>query len=202
MIEQIYKNKKAILFATGPCLTQEQISFVRENKKDDFVIFGCNDSYRFIDYLDVHYACDTKWWDLWGDNFKESRPDLESWTQCSHSANKFNINHIPGTGGAGLSLDKKLIHFGSNSGYQQLNLSFLMGCQKFYLLGYTMRTLENTHYFGDHPPGLQKRSPYTKFIESFNTIQKEIKPLIHVCSPESSLNRIFQYTPIEEIFND
>lgn len=198
-----YRNKIAILFAMGPTLKDEEIDFVREHKTDDHIVFGCNDAYKYIDYLDEHYACDTKWWNVHHEAVIEHRPEKTSWTQCKTSAEKYSLNHIPGKGAPGLSIKRDLIHYGSNSGFQQLNLAFLMGCKKFYLLGYTMGVIDNvTHFFGDHPPSLQRKSPYNKFVQQFSTIQKEIRPLIRLSTERSALKNIFRYTPVEEIFND
>lgn len=55
----------------------------------------------------------------------------------------------------GLSLDPELVHTGSNSGYQAINLAVLLGAARILLLGYDMRiTGERTHWHGDHPVGM------------------------------------------------
>jgi len=193
-----YRNKPAILIATGPSLTEEVIEIIRPYK-DDFIIFGCNDSYKVIDFLDLHYACDKAWWDLHAESFREKYPDLEAWTQSEEYKNsEFNLNVIAGVSERGLSLDSSLIHWGKNSGYQLLNIAFLMGCNKFLLVGYNMQRVNGKmHYFGDHPAELSRSSPYDKFVRSFNTIQPEIKELIVNCTPESALI-MFQYKDLQE----
>lgn len=187
-IKQRFKNKPAILIATGPSLTEEVVEVIRKYK-DDYVIFGCNDTYRLVDFLDIHYACDKKWWDHHGHKFREKFPELESWTQSKESAQKYGLNLVEGEHRPRLSTDPTKIHWGSNSGFQQLNLAFLMGCSKFILVGYNMRRdgKNKSHFFGDHPGNLKSSSPYPKFIEAFNLIQKEIKPFIVNCTPESAL---------------
>ena len=196
MIQQKYKNKKAILIATGPSLTEEVIETIRPYK-DDFVIFGCNDSYKVVDFLDFHYACDNKWWEFHYDTFKEKYPHLQAWTQAKEYQDKLTI--IKGKPAKGLSLDSSLIHWGSNSGYQLLNIAFLMGCSKFILVGYNMQAIKGKkHYFGEHPPGLSKNSPYNKFVAAFNTIQPEIKELIINCTPNSAL-KMFKQKDLREV---
>lgn len=196
MIQQQYKNKKAILIATGPSLTEEVIETIRPYK-DDFVIFGCNDSYKVVDFLDFHYACDNKWWNLHYDTFKEKYPQLRSWTQAEEYKDKLTV--VKGTSARGLSLNSSLIHWGKNSGYQLLNLAFLMGCSKFILVGYNMQKVDGVmHYFGDHPPGLGKSSPYNSFVQCFNTIQPEIKELIINCTPNSALT-MFKQKDLREV---
>jgi len=197
MIEQKFKNKKAILMASGPSLTQEVIEAIRPYK-DRFVIFGCNDVYKVVDYLDVHYACDTAWWTIWGEHLKATRPNLESWTQCKTSAQKYNVNYTPGKHQNKLSISSKYIHYGANSGFQQLNLAFLMGCCKFILVGYNMKKVsDKTHFFGDHPKNLQRSSPYPRFVDNFSKIQGEIKDLIVNCTEDSALN-CFRTSKLED----
>jgi len=201
MVPLKYRNKKAILIATGPSLTEEVIETIRPYK-DRFIIFGCNDSYRVVDFLNVHYACDKQWWDKWGENLKETQPRLYSWTQDKNSATKYGVKHTAGKHQRGLSLNSEMIHFGSNSGYQLLNLAFLMGCSKFILVGYNMQVVDNKrHFFGDHPKGLNNSSPYNRFIQAYNTIQQPIKDLVVNCTPNSALD-CFKFSILEKELND
>jgi len=187
--------------ASGPSLTEKVIEQIRPHK-DRFIIFGCNDIYKVVDYLDVHYACDTAWWNMWGEHIKKLRPSLESWTQCKPSSEKYKINHVQGQHKPKLSINQNEIHYGSNSGYQQLNLAFLMGCSRFILVGYNMKKINNkSHYFGDHPKELKRNSPYPRFVSAFATIQPEIRELIINCTPDSALT-MFEQKPLEEILND
>lgn len=184
--------------ATGPSLTEEVVEYVRKHRTEQHVIFGCNDSYKICDFLDVHYACDTRWWDHNGKDFKEKFPSLESWTQCKKSSETYEINWTSGKHNAGLSIDPNCIHYGSNSGYQQLNIAFLMGCNKFILLGYNMQHVAGkTHFFGDHGAGMNNNSPYHMFLTKYGTIQKPIKNLIVNCTENSLLN-CFRKSTLEE----
>jgi hypothetical protein len=197
MIPLKFRNKPAILVATGPSLTEEVVDTIRKYR-DKFIFFGCNDSYKIIDFLDVHYACDKQWWVTHGEDFRKQRPKLESWTQHKESAEQFNLNYTPGTHTKDLSLNSNSIHFGSNSGYQLLNIAFLMGCNKFILVGYNMQVVRNKrHFFGDHPQGLNNSSPYSRFVQAYKTINPEIAKLIVNCTPNSALI-FFNQTPLEE----
>jgi hypothetical protein len=199
MINQKFRNKKAILIATGPSLTEEVVDIIRKYK-NDFVIFGCNDSYRIVDFLDIHYACDTAWWNIHAEPFREKYPFLETWTQSKeHKNTEFNLNVIKGGSLPGLSLKSDFIHWGSNSGYQLLNIAFLMGCCRFILVGYNMQQVNGQrHYFGEHPESMKRNSPYPAFVKAFSTIQPEIKELIINCTPDSALT-IFPYQNLEEV---
>ena len=191
-----YRNRPAILMATGPSLTEEVVEYVREHKTNH-VVFGCNDVYRICDFMDVHYACDTRWWKTNGPEFRKLFPTLESWTQDQRASKEFELNHTAGKHLPGLSIDPKLIHFGSNSGYQMLNIAFLMGCNKFILLGYNMKHIDNkTHFFGDHE-GMNNNSPYKTFLIKFKTVQPEIAKLVVNCTENTAL-RNFRISTLEK----
>ena len=185
--------------ATGPSLTEEVIEYVREHK-GDHVVFGCNDVYKVCDFMDVHYACDTRWWSHNGEDFRKKFPEQESWTQCKTSAPKYNLLWTNGKHDNGLSTNPEIIHFGSNSGYQMLNIAFLMGCNKFILLGYNMQHFGGkSHFFGDHGGGMNNKSPYPSFLQKFKTIQQPIKKLIVNCTDNSALKEFRQSTLEEEL---
>jgi hypothetical protein len=187
MIPRKYEGRPVVLCATGPSLTNDVVETLREFK-DKVIIFGINDSYKIIDFLDEHYACDTRWWNMWGEDFKQKYPTLSAWTQSDISAKAYNVQHIPGVHKSTISTDPALIHFGQNSGFQALNIAYLMGGSRFILCGYNMGAIEGkSHFFGDHPPALNKKSPYDVFIRSYREIQPEIKAMVTNCTPSSAL---------------
>lgn len=187
----IYPNEVAVLLATGPSLTEEVIETIRPYHNSGKVrVFGCNDSYKLCNFLDVHYACDKAWWEYNGMDTLHNLPSTcHVWTQDPESAQKFHINHISGEHRKGLYIkDRNLIYFGSNSGFQLLNLAYHYGIRKFLLAGYNMTPVgDKNHFFGNHPSKLQKSSPYGKFVLEFATIQKEIRELVINCTPNSAL---------------
>jgi len=192
-----FRNRPCILIATGPSLTETVVETLRKYK-DNFLIMGCNDAYKIVDFLDIHYACDDKWWEHNGIEFREKFPSLESWSQCRQElCDKYSLNRLVGEHKDNLSHDSKKIHFGSNSGFQLLNLAWLFGCSKFYLVGYNMQMSQGKrHFFGDHPKGLNNNSPYPRFVQSFDRIDSRIKPLIINCTPDSAL-KMFRYVDLE-----
>lgn len=174
-----------------------------EEYKDDYIIFGCNDSYKVIPWLDEHYACDDRWWRFNGPDFRKRCPNLSSWTQSKEGAKSWNIQLVQGYHRDLMSIDSSYIHFGSNSGFQMLNIAFLMGCSKFILVGYDMQHInKKTHFFGDHPGGMSNSSPYGKFINYYSKIQPEIRELIVNCSPNSALTVFRKNTLREELENN
>lgn len=197
-IEILYPNRSAILYASGPSLTEKVVEKIHPHKHR-FIHFGCNNTFDIVPFLDVHYACDTKWWRMYNGEVKQKIPYIKSYTQCSESAEEYNLNFIKGKHLAGLSTKEDLIHYGGNSGYQQLNLAFLMGVSQVFLVGYDMGFRSGkSHYFGNYPAPLQINSPYKLFIEKYREIQPVFQDRITNCTLGSSVTN-FRFCNLEDV---
>lgn len=101
------------------------------------------------------------------------------------------INVIRSAPHSGISTDPSLIHTGSNSGFQALNLAILAGASRVLLLGYDMQpTNGQSHWFGDHPGSLNRASPFAVFRKAFEDAADQIARLgveVINCSRETSL---------------
>ena len=196
-IPRIYKGVEAIIAAPGPSLTPEVVNALRE-VRDRYAIFGVGDVYKVIDFLDEHYACDARWWNIHGDKINSMYPKLSMWCHDS-DGEKYGAKKVNGIGSPGFSTNPSLIHYGSNSGYQLLNLAYLWGCTKMILVGYNMKKVgSQSHFFtGPREGNLQVNSPYPVFAKKYNTIQKEIRDMIINCTPDSALT-CFEKQRLEE----
>jgi hypothetical protein len=174
-IERVFPDKTAILFATGPGLTPEVVAEVMAARSvNDLKLFGCNDAFRIVPELDVHYACDFSWWRKHFQSMKDYPTTHGMWTQePAMSRTEFpGLRRIAGTAAAGLSRKQNLIHFGNNSGYQLINLAYLFGVRNFILCGYNMKVVnKRRHFFGDHPEGLNRSGSYSGFVQNYETIK-------------------------------
>jgi hypothetical protein len=203
-ISRRYEDRVGVVFASGPSLDEETVEKIRPFHESGKVIaFGCNDTYRLVPYLDEFYACDKHWWDYHKDRFFDMR-DMDRarlWTQDGATAESLGINYIKGRySNKGLSQDPALIHFGSNSGFQLLNIAMLMGIRKAILVGYNLQKVDNvSHFFGDHPGKLNKNSPYEKFRDAFKQIKDAQKEMIVNCTPRTALKSIRKADLLEEL---
>lgn len=178
-IERVFEGDTAVLFATGPSLTEAVVDTVltfRSRSMEPLRLFGCNDSYRVVPALDVHYACDAKWWLIHYKELHDYHVTRGLWTQEAQMARAEypKLHRIAGRSGGGLSTKQDLIHFGNNSGYQLINVAYLFGIKKMILCGYNMSVQDGKrHFFGDHPQGLNRSGNYTGFVSNFNTIKPD-----------------------------
>ena len=126
-------------------------------------------------WADVLYGCDERWWDsqngamdFAGEKYSTHDRDSTS-NDKTAAAEKYGIKLVKGGPGAGFSLDQGLVHYGDNSGFQALNLAILFGSSYIVLVGYDMRLVGGKgHFFGDHPPGLFRRTEYESFAKKFD----------------------------------
>jgi len=69
---------------------------------------------------------------------------LETWPECAAIP---GVTYLQWSLAEGLSADPTTICTGGNSGYGALNLAFLKGCRKIYLLGYDMDPAQDDKFF-------------------------------------------------------
>lgn len=176
-----------VVAATGPSLTAEVAAKVRRARwpSEKCRVVAVNDAYRLLPYADILYACDERWWGLHIDSIRQTFHG-ERWT--THEENSggngqhvndkraladAGLNFVRGRDGDVFSADPSTIHYGSNSGFQAVNLALLKGATRVILVGFDMRLVGGArHFFGDHPAPLHNRSDYRDFIVPFRTAAK------------------------------
>lgn len=195
---------KYICIASGPSLTKEDVEYIRVNRTDHAVMV-VNDNYKLAPWAEFLYACDGKWWDVYVQDVK-AKFKGECWTQEVEHSKKYDLNYIQGLHTSGLGKNGR-IHYGSNSGYQAVNLCYLFGAKEIMLIGYDMKVDKNKkqHWFGAHPGSLNANSPYDSFARNFNglacDLEKEKIKVIN-CTRDTALNcfkkqKLEEYLPLK-----
>jgi len=200
IIPRCYEGKTAVCFASGPSLTHDVVERIRPyHEAGRVVACGLNDTYRIVDYLDEFYACDTSWWDYHiahdheGRNVLTQKARIWGNTTAELSLQAHDINIVEGSSARGFSDNPRVIHWGSNSGYQLLNLVWLMGVKRILLVGYNMQVPNKLgekahHFFGPHPKPMSQAGSYQGFVRNYQTIQLDIRKCIINCTPDSALD--------------
>lgn len=132
-------------------------------------LYCVNDAYRLAPW-GVLYACDYRWW---LDHEAASRHVTERWTCDEKAAKAFpSLRWIKGWPRPGLGTD--CLHYGDNSGYQAINLAFVHGFRRLYLLGFDLgHDGSKAHFFGSHAGRCRDNPRYGDFIRNFNLMQPE-----------------------------
>lgn len=159
-IVPVWHRQTVACVGTGPSLTRGDVNYLRGRVN----VIAINDAHRLAPWADVLYGCDYKWWH-WHGGVPEFRG--AKFTQDPRAAEEFGLRWIESKVGEGLSDDPGIIHQGMNSGFQAINLAYLMGATRIILLGYDMQFGPNNeaHYFGDHPDKVRSNyEPWQKFF--------------------------------------
>ena len=197
MIPKRYTSGVAVLIATGPSLTAEQVELCRPLRyADQISVMGCNDAYRICPFLDVLYAADGKWIDCHHKKIR-SAPRQPPWRGTTFwTANeKASVDYpewhlVPIKVKPGLSIEMDHIHHGNHSGYQLINLAYLMGCRTIILIGYDCRS-GGQHFFGQHEwEPLRVQSAFEKWAKGYDSIAEQAPALgLHIfnATPNSGI---------------
>ena len=192
-IEPIWQDMAAIVAATGPSLTEDVAERCRRaHEAGTHAVIAVSDAWRLMPWADALYSCDGRWWDL-------HKPDFAGKRWSSHhmpdndkraAAERHGLNLVRGQGGKGFSFDPERIFYGSNSGFQAVNLALLFGARRLVLAGFDMRVVAGrSHFFGEHPPGLRRTSNHQNFIRAFEVAAASLPVGIEIlnATPESAL---------------
>ena len=157
-------------------------------------------------WADVLYGCDAKWW-----NEHNGCPGFQGEKWSSHDegtnkklaeAEKYGLNLVRGSSDAGFSTDPEVICYGSNSGFQAINLAILMGAKEIVLVGFDMRRVDGvSHFFGEHPPPLRVGMDYERFVPHFHRAKVPDGVSILNATPGSALE-CFPMVNLSEALSD
>ncbi len=167
-IEPRPEAKRCVVVASGPSLP-DLTTYVEQAYAAGWYIIVVQDAQRLVPYAHVLYGCDAKWWKFHGpgltfagerwsahDNVTNQKIEiLNNQTQeVEFSAADYDLHLVAGAQGEGFCLQDNKIHYGSNSGFQAVNLAILFGAKQIALIGFDHRNIgAKRHFFGDHPNG-------------------------------------------------
>ncbi len=172
VIPKIWVNSVAVCVASGPSLSNSELELCKD-KGYRFIVV--NDNYTRAPWADILYAADNIWWR----NHRGVKGFHGLKISIEEKSKEFgNIKIVKNLGNKGLSLDSTGLMTGHNSGYQAINLAFLLGSKKIILLGYDMREGKDrkNHWFGEHE--WKKKNPnvpYDLFLREFPSIVGPLK---------------------------
>lgn len=144
-----------------------------------FPAIAVNDGYKLHPGAAAVYAADRAWWQA---NIKDVDAKVSEHTRlfcadqycCRSFGLEFRAVHCEG----GLSLDHFVLKAGGtigNSGAQAINLAYLAGARRIVLVGFDMARLRNReHWFGDHPSGVHRQSPYPTFVRGMGDMARDL----------------------------
>lgn len=169
-----------VCVASGPSLTAEDVASARGAD----AVVAVNDTYRIAPWATVLYAADAPWW-----QWHQGAPTFSGLKySVSPDASRWGVEILRNTGREGVELDPTGLRTGMNSGYQAIGIAVHLGATRILLLGYDMGG--NGHWFGEHPSGLRRASPFALFRQMFGTMVAPLELLgisVINCSRQTAL---------------
>ncbi len=183
-VPKIYDGETAVLIASGASLSDDDIAFIREKKAEGKCrVFVCNNNYLKVPEADVLFFCDKTFW-VWHVLKKEFQDFKGTKITLSTEIGDPDIKVMNLGMTTGLSWHQDTLRTGGNSGYMQINLAFLYGIKRAYLLGYEMQPKivkqedgtekKITHWFGSHPQATDPQF-YPQVLPNFETMIPDMK---------------------------
>ena len=135
---------KYVVIATGPSLTDEQVSMVRH-----FPCVAVSNAYEKAPWAEALVSADKRWWNHYKPEF---------------SGKRYSVSVVP-------DAEQVKLSGGSNSGLLGLEVAVMLGATSIILIGFDMH---GSHYFGPHPKPLKNTEPhrFQAFKDQFRAFTK------------------------------
>lgn len=181
------------------------------NKLNNKFVIAINRSFEVLPNANIVYFTDKLFWEHHKEKLLQHSgklirgilPNQIKETNCDR------VEEYIFTGEEGLEIQPGKLRSGNNSTYAAINLAFLLGFTKIYLLGVDMKWGEThnrktSHWHEGHSFYKEPEHSFNTFIKRFNTLlpsltERGIK-VINV-NPDSALN-IFEKKTFEEVFGN
>lgn len=166
-----------VCVASGPSLTKEDVVACEKR----FPLMVVNNAYQFADSPKYHYAGDTRWW--------RSNYALTQSNSCKFSIQANNrdqgypdVEQMQRGFAECFSVDWPTLCTGYNSGFQAINLAYLLGFRRVVLLGYDMKfgTNNEKHFHPDYFDYNPLDTTILKWIRVFNKMAPKMLELVEV----------------------
>lgn len=162
----------AIVLASGPSLTLEQIDAARRSGHHTIVV---NATYKVFPDADTLYSGDYMFWKVYMADIARSFKGKLVTQDSSAAARWPALTRVRGTNREGLGKD--LIHQNGSSGFQSINLAYLWGYRRIILLGFDMALGPNgeRHHHPDHPAPCVQNQTFSEWVHKSVKLARDLK---------------------------
>lgn len=188
-----WTGETVVCIASGPSLVADDVEYCRGKAR----VIAINDNWRLAPWCDMLYAGDKDWWlRYWDEGVSDLSCHKVSQDRQGHDTEiKPGVVILAGAPGYTLCSNRWHLHWGGNSGFHAIQVAYHCGCRRVLLLGYDMKKGSNNerHWFGNHPQGLHKESPYWMWLQAFKVAAAQTTELgltIINCSRDTAIKWI------------
>lgn len=172
-----WKGRTVVCIASGPSLNEADCETVRLSGHPTIV---CNTSFRIAPWAEVLFGFDSAWWRM----YRAEIDEVFKGRRLTYSAQGRAYGCESGH-------QQPWFQSFGNSGATSIGLAVIGGASKVVLLGYDCQTTGGqTHWHGDHPPGLGNGKSLDKWPRQFGQVAKSAGrkgvPVVN-CSRQTAL---------------
>lgn len=155
-VPRLWPGATFVIIGGGPSLIPSDVEFCRGRAR----VIAVNDAYRLAPWADALYAFDWAWWQHHADALQSFLGLKYSMRQDIALKPEWGVTQLQMGAEYGLSSDPTTLNHGKNGVFQAMNLAVHLGAKKIRLLGVDMQKGDDgrTHWFGDHPSTITKRT--------------------------------------------
>jgi hypothetical protein len=173
-----WQARPAVIIASGPSLTAEDVAIVRASREADRIrVVSVSNAFKHCaTWADAFFAADRRYWRHYlREMLAAGVPQKRMVTCCNVTAEADKIARVRAANRPGLGTYQ--LHTGGNSGWMGLNLAFLYGARRIYLLGFDMGAAPDgkRHFDGDHPKPLVQAMPFAEWIHRIDKAAPQLK---------------------------
>jgi predicted peroxiredoxin len=189
-----WADRTAVVIASGPSLSDEQLEHVQSVRWDREAcrVIAVNNTCSRVPWADCAYFGDYLALKCYVPKLRPPVGDFQGewWTQDKAGAERWGLNYVKSANRPGLGAQR--VHLNGNSGAQAVNLATLFGAKRVLLLGFDMQSgpKGQKHWFGSHPVPLVQDLLFDEWIKKFEHIATDAKAMgveIINCTPGSAL---------------
>lgn len=166
-----YSPRPVVIVAGGPSVTLKDVRILGiARSMDRCRVMAINDAVYPCWFADHVHACDKKWWDE--HNGLPNFFGLKTSVECTRF---IDVEVLKNTGTAGFDKSPGCIRTGMNSGYQAVHIAAQAGAERIIILGVDFTNDgARDHWFGRHPPGMDKHSSVGDWRHLFRELTDEL----------------------------
>jgi len=166
-----FSPRPVVVVAGGPSVTLKDIRTIGMARAQDRCrVLAINDAVYPCWFADHVHACDRKWWIE-----HKGLPHFFGLKTSVESTRYPDVSQLVSTGISGFDKVPGCIRTGMNSGYQAVHILAQAGVEKIILLGVDFTNDgAREHWFGLHPPGLDKNSSVGDWRHLFRELADEL----------------------------
>lgn len=214
VIQRAWAGKTCVVIGGGPSLDVAQVDACR---RAGVRAIGVNDAYRLAPWVDILYFADSRWWQWHRERpefqaiaaqlvtVENNRSDTNKETIAAQEAEiaaeriRLLRNYNNDLRSGVLSVKQDGVATGLNSGFQAINIAYLLGAARVLLLGFDMQKVAGkSHWFGEHPAETSE-AHFSSFQHYFRKLAKHCPAGFEIvnCTPGGKLD-CFPRLPLHE----